>query len=224
MEFVFVVYFFSMVRVLEVVVFQKRGVNIIYEVLEMVSKLFLIFFFLVMFEIWYLSIVLQFLVLFDGDEGLEFMRMVFYIIGFGILGCKVFGVLGIVGWKCFVEFLFYVIKFLLNVQLLSIEDDDEIVDFSKERVFVEYQDFVIVLCWFRLLVVLYLNQGLVKCLLLLLLLFLWIFFIWNRVSLEFLDKVCGLVLELLKIYLKFVFFLEFVFYLIRNFGYVGGYN
>ncbi|KAK4670973.1 hypothetical protein QC764_605410 [Podospora pseudoanserina] len=224
MEFVFAVHPSSTVRVSEAAVPQKRGANITHEALEMASKLLSISSSSVTPEIWYSSIAPQLSVLLDGDEGPELTRTASYIIGFGILGRKASGAPGTAGWKCLAEPLLYAIKPPPNAQPPSTEDDDEIVDLSKERILVEYQDLVTALRRLRSLVVSHPNQGLAKRLLSPLLPSLWTLSTWNRASSELSDQVCGPASELLKIYLKLAPSPELVLYLIRNLGYVGGYN
>ncbi|KAK0673466.1 hypothetical protein QBC41DRAFT_394309 [Cercophora samala] len=224
MEFVFAVHPSSTVKVSEAAVPQKRGANITHEALEMASKLLSICPSSVTPEIWYSSIAPQLLVLLDGDEGPELTRTASYIIGFGILGRKASGAPGTAGWKCLAEPLLHAIKPPPNAQPTSTEDDDGIVDLSKEMVLVKHQDLVTALRRLKSLVVSHPNQGLSKRLLSPLLPSLWALSTWKSAGSELSDKVCGPASELLKIYLKLAPSPELVLYLIKNLGYVGGYS
>ncbi|KAK4178547.1 hypothetical protein QBC36DRAFT_288484 [Triangularia setosa] len=224
MEFVFAVHPSSTVKVSEAAVPQKRGANITHEALDMATKLLSVPPTSVTPEAWFSSIAPQLLVLLDGTEGPELTRTASYIIGFGILGRKASGAPGTAGWKCLAEPLLHAIKPPPNAQSTSAEDDDEIVDLSKERVLVKYQDLVTALRRLKSLVVSHPNQGLSKRLLSPLLPSLWTLSTWKDVNADLAETIGKPASELLKIYLKLAPSPELVLYLIKNLGYVGGYN
>ncbi|KAK4205663.1 hypothetical protein QBC40DRAFT_260560 [Triangularia verruculosa] len=224
MEFVFAVHPSSTVKVSEAAVPQKRGANITHEALDMASKLLSVPPSSVTPETWYSGIAPQLLVLLDGHEGPELTRTASYIIGFGILGRKASGAPGTAGWKHLAEPLLHAIKPPPNAQPLSTEEDDGIVDLSKERTLVKYQDLTAALRRLKSLVVSHPNQGLSKRLLSPLLPSLWTLSTWKGASAELTESISKPALELLKVYLKLAPSTELVLYLIKNMGYVGGYS
>ncbi|KAK0741657.1 hypothetical protein B0T21DRAFT_283711 [Apiosordaria backusii] len=224
MEFVFAVHPSSTVKVSEAAVPQKRGANITHEALDMASKLLSVPPSSVTPERWYSSIAPQLLVLLDGNEGPELTRTASYIIGFGILGRKASGAPGTAGWKYLAEPLLHGIKPPPNAQPTPTEDDDGIVDLSKERILVKHQDLATALRRLRSLVVSHPNQGLSKRLLSPLLPSLWTLSTWKNANAGLAETVCGPASELLKIYLKLAPSPELVLYLVKNLGYIGGYN
>jgi hypothetical protein len=94
LEFVFSVHPSSTIKLSEAAVPQKKGANITHESLEMASRLISTPPSTVGPDKWYGAVAPQLLELLDGGEGPELMKVVSYIIGFGILGRKASGAPG----------------------------------------------------------------------------------------------------------------------------------
>ncbi|KAK4190327.1 armadillo-type protein [Podospora australis] len=225
MEFVFAVHPSSTVKVSEAAVPQKKGANITHEALNMASNLLSAPPASVSPEKWYSSIAPQLLVLLDGAEGPELMKTAAYIIGFGVLGRKASGAPGTAGWKYLAEPLLYGIKPPPGfAKSPSGDDTDEIIDLSKEKVLVKYDELVTALRRLHSLVVSHPNPGLCKRLLSPLLLPFWALSTWKDASPSLTEEVRKPAAELLKVHSKLVPSPSLIPFLVQNLGYTGGHN
>ncbi|KAK3386984.1 hypothetical protein B0H63DRAFT_468819 [Podospora didyma] len=223
LEFVFSVHPSSTVRASEAAIPQKRGANITQEALQMASQLIASPAASIAEELWYSAISPQLLVLLDGDDGPELVKTVSYIIGFGILGRKASGAPGTLGWRYLAEPMLSRIRPLPNAPNDGPEViTDEIIDLSKEKVIITFQDLATALHRLFSIVVSHPNPGLCKRLLAPLPLQLWALSSWQSPSLTLKEKICTPASELLKTFLKLVSSPGLLLLLVRNVGYIGG--
>ncbi|KAK3905611.1 hypothetical protein C8A05DRAFT_12585 [Staphylotrichum tortipilum] len=223
LEFVFSVHPSGTVKVSEAAVPQKRGANITHEALNIASNLLSAPPASVTPDTWYSAISPQLLVLLDGGEGPELVKAASYIIGFGILGRKASGAPGTAGWRYFAEPMLKSIKPPIGF-LDDVAVEDDIVDFSREKVLVQHEDLATALRRLHSLAVSHPNPGLCKRLLSPLLLPLWALASWPSAQNPAAENVCTPALELLKIFLKLTPSPDIILLLAQNLGYIGGYD
>lgn len=101
-------------------------------------------------------------------------------------------------------------------------DSDGVIDFSRNKVLVQYNDLITSIHRLRSLVVSHPNPGLCKRLLSPLLLPLWALACWPNAEASVAEKLCTPALELLRIYIKLTPSPELILLLIQNLDYLGG--
>ncbi|KAK4144119.1 uncharacterized protein C8A04DRAFT_11823 [Dichotomopilus funicola] len=204
----------------EAAVPQKKGALITHEALTLASNLLSKPPKAVSPETWYAGISPQLLGLLDGGEGPELVKAAAYVIGFGILGTKEFGAPGTAGWKFFAEPMLHHIKPPPGASKDSVVDADGVINLSRGQIVVSPENLVTALRRLQSLVVAHPNPGLCKRLLTPLLLPLWALASWPDAK----ETACEPALSLMKIFLQITASPNLVATLIRNLGYLGGYD
>ncbi|KAK0626921.1 hypothetical protein B0T14DRAFT_122419 [Immersiella caudata] len=226
LEFVFSVHPSSTLKVSEAVIPQKKGANITHEALEMSSRLISTPPASVTPDAWYSGVSPQLLRLLDGDEGPELMKVAAYIIGFGILGRKASGAPGTAGWKHLAEPILHDIRPPPSATDGKSRDvsGDGIIDLSKERILVSPLELSKALNRLQSLVASHPNPGLCKRLLSPLLAPLWALSSWSNPASTAFEKSRATAADLLTIQLKLTLSPDILLALVRNVGYLGGYD
>ncbi|KAK3304475.1 uncharacterized protein B0T15DRAFT_536617 [Chaetomium strumarium] len=224
LEFVFSVHPSSTVRVSEAAVPQKKGANITHEALTLASNLLSAPPASVAPETWYSAISPQLLVLLDGGEGPELVKVASYVVGFGILGRKAAGAPGTAGWKYFAEPMLNHIKPPPGFSNEAGTERDGIVDLTKQEILVQHNELLTALRRLHALLVSHPNPGLCKRLLAPLVLPLWALASRPEAPPAVAEPVCSSALELLKTYSMLMPSPGLVLLLARNLGYIGGHN
>ncbi|KAK7208829.1 hypothetical protein V2G26_016007 [Clonostachys chloroleuca] len=120
---------------------QKEGASITHEALAIATKLLSSVPASMIPESWFGGISAQLFHLMDGKDGPDLSKAAAQIVGFGILGKKIYGAPGSPGWQVFVQPLIESInpstRLGSTTRIVKDEDDDEIVDLTKGQVLVK---------------------------------------------------------------------------------------
>ncbi|TQV95064.1 protein required for cell viability [Cordyceps javanica] len=117
---------------------QKQGASITHEAVAVATKLLSSVPVGMTAEDWFSGISGQIFDLIDGTAGQDLARTAAQIVGFGILGKKIYGAPGSAGWSVFVQPLLESVNPSLRPKSsFQKEQEDEIVDLSKPRVLVD---------------------------------------------------------------------------------------
>ncbi|KAK3293335.1 uncharacterized protein B0H64DRAFT_404052 [Chaetomium fimeti] len=224
LEFVASVHPSSTVNVSEAAVPQAKGANITHETLKLASWAISNPPQSITPEAWYSAIAPQLFVLLDGGEGPDLVRAAAYIIGFGILGRGPSGGPGTAGHKFIAEPM---LDYLRPPSRLCHEADidaGEVVDLSKDRTVVSYDNLATALHRLHAVLSGHPNPSLCRRLLFHMALPLWALASWPTPSPPVAAKVCTPALDLLKIRTKLIGDPGVVLLLARNLDYNGGHD
>ncbi|KAH6896792.1 hypothetical protein B0T10DRAFT_396385 [Thelonectria olida] len=118
---------------------QKQGASITQEGVAVATKLLSSVPRSMTSDTWFGGISDQLLCLMDGEAGLDLAKTAAQIVGYGILGRKQYGAPGTSGWNAFVQPLLENLNPSLRRGADSVtikQEDDEVVDLSKDKVLV----------------------------------------------------------------------------------------
>ncbi|KAH8677928.1 hypothetical protein BX600DRAFT_451081 [Xylariales sp. PMI_506] len=208
LEFVFSTHPSNAVRASEAADPQKQGANITMEALKMATSLLAIPPLGVTPEQWFPGISSQLMVLLDGDEGPDLLKVAAYVIGYGVLGRRQFGAPGAAGWKAFAEPILSAINPSISSQkpssapLVFSAGPDEVVDLQRETLLVRSEELGLALKRLTSLVHSHPNPGLTTRLLSSLILPLWALLSWPEPGTVCENQFCQPAKNLLAIYFK----------------------
>lgn len=208
LEFVFTTHPSSTVRASEAADPQKQGANITMEAMKMAANLLATPPAGVAPDKWYPGIAPQLIALLDGTEGPDLVKVVSYVIGFGILGRRQLGAPGTAGWRAFAEPMLAAINPSLLTQERTSETSvfsagpDEVVDLRRGTVIVQSGDLATALERLTSLLNAHPNPGLTTRLLTPLAKPLWALSSWPDAGKDCMDVFCRPAKNLLSIYLK----------------------
>ncbi|VUC22812.1 unnamed protein product [Clonostachys rosea] len=138
MEFVFSVHPSNTGRAPDTNQPQKEGASITHEALAIATKLLSSVPASMTPESWFGGISAQLFHLMDGKDGPDLSKAAAQIVGFGVLGKKVYGAPGSPGWQVFVQPLIESINpSTRTTRMVGDGDDEEILDLTKGQVLVK---------------------------------------------------------------------------------------
>ncbi|KAF5660240.1 hypothetical protein FDENT_13785 [Fusarium denticulatum] len=163
---------------------QKQGASITHEGVAVATKLLSSVPTSMTAEAWFQGISGQLFELIDGAAGPELAKTASQIVGYGVLGNKQYGAPGSPGWNAFVQPLVQDINPTLrsmgNPDSIAIkQENDEIVDLSRDRVLVTSQSLKTSLQRLMTLVMSNSSPGLCRRLLRLVLVQIWVLASWQ---------------------------------------------
>ncbi|KAM0235500.1 hypothetical protein ACHAPO_005788 [Fusarium lateritium] len=164
---------------------QKQGASITHEGVAVATKLLSSVPASLTSQAWFDGISRQMFELIDGTDGTELAKTASQVVGYGILGNKQYGAPGSPGWNAFVQ----PIVQDLNPSLRSMsnsgstgikQEDEEILDLSRDRVLVASHCLKTSLQRLKTLVISNSSPGLCRRLLRLVLIQVWVLASWNN--------------------------------------------
>ncbi|KAF5019206.1 hypothetical protein F66182_8795 [Fusarium sp. NRRL 66182] len=186
MEFVFSVHPSNVGRVPEGdVAARKQGASITHEGVAVATRLLSSVPASMTPQVWFEGISRELFELIDGEAGPDMAKTASQVIGYGILGSKQYGAPGTPGWNAFVQPLVQDINPSLRLSSSSAsatikQEDEEVVDLSRDRVLVTSQSLKISLQRLKTLVVSNSSPGLCRRLLRLVLVQIWVLASWSN--------------------------------------------
>ncbi|KAH7237481.1 uncharacterized protein BKA55DRAFT_693970 [Fusarium redolens] len=164
---------------------QKQGASITHEGVAVATKLLSSVPTSMTAEAWFEGISGQLFELIDGTAGPELAKTASQIVGYGVLGNKQYGAPGSPGWNAFIQPLVQDInpslRSVANPDPTAIkQEDEEIVDLSRDRVLVTSQSLKTALQRLKTLVMSNSSPGLCRRLLRLVLVQTWVLASWKN--------------------------------------------
>ncbi|EAQ83880.1 hypothetical protein CHGG_10284 [Chaetomium globosum CBS 148.51] len=224
LEFVASIHPSSTVNVSEAAVPQSKGANITQEALALAANAISRPARTMTPEAWYPAIATQLLTLLDGNEGPDLAKAAAYIIGFNILGKKSSGAPGTAGYKSLAEPMLKAIKPPPRLSHEADTDVNNVLDLSKDKTVVSYDDLATALHRLHALLTGHPNPNLCRRLLTVVVLPLWALAAWPTPSPPVAAKVCTTAMELLKIHIKLLANPYAILFFAQNLGYSGGHD
>ncbi|WXC66797.1 hypothetical protein SNK03_012575 [Fusarium graminearum] len=166
---------------------QKQGASITHEGVAVATKLLSSVPASLTPQAWFDGISGQMFELIDGTAGPELAKTASQVVGFGVLGSKQYGAPGSPGWNAFVQPVVQdlnpSLRSMPNSGSTSIkQEDDEILDLSRDRVLTASHSLKISLQRLKTLVMSNSSPGLCRRLLRLVLIQLWVLASWHNPS------------------------------------------
>ncbi|KAM0076782.1 hypothetical protein ACKRZS_010936 [Fusarium odoratissimum] len=164
---------------------QKQGASITHEGVAVATKLLSSVPTSMTAEAWFDGISGQLFELIDGTAGPELAKTASQIVGYGVLGNKQYGAPGSPGWNAFVQPLVQdinpTLRSMTNPDSTTIkQEDEEMVDLSRDRVLVTSQSLKTSLQRLKTLVMSNSSPGLCRRLLRLVLVQIWVLASWQN--------------------------------------------
>ncbi|KAF4342555.1 RNA polymerase II assembly factor RTP1 [Fusarium beomiforme] len=164
---------------------QKQGASITHEGVAVATKLLSSVPTSMTPEAWFQGISEQLFELIDGSAGQELAKTASQVVGYGVLGSKQYGAPGSPGWNAFVQPILQDInpslRSMASSDMTTIkQEDEEIVDFSRDRVLVTSQSLKASLHRLKTLVMSNSSPGLCRRLLRLVLIQIWVLASWQN--------------------------------------------
>ncbi|KAF5642702.1 RNA polymerase II assembly factor RTP1 [Fusarium sp. NRRL 52700] len=164
---------------------QKQGASITHEGVAVATKLLSSVPTSMAAEAWFEGISEQLFQLIDGTAGPELAKTASQIVGYGVLGNKQYGAPGSPGWNAFVQPLVQdinpTLRLMCSPDSTAVkQENDEIVDLSRDRVLVNSQCLKISLQRLMTLVMSNSSPGLCRRLLRLVLVQIWVLASWQN--------------------------------------------
>ncbi|KAJ4155173.1 hypothetical protein LMH87_000430 [Akanthomyces muscarius] len=197
---------------------QKQGASITHEAVAVATKLLSSVPAGMAAEAWFAGIAGQIFALVDGTAGPDLARTAAQIVGFGILGKKVYGAPGAAGWNVFVQPLLEGVNPSLRQsgEVKKEQEEEEVIDLSRPRVLVEADKLQQAIQRLEVLVLSNPSPGLCKRILGRVVLQVWALASWNNPSEAAQKSVHNPAKKLLRTYLQLFGNLESVKPLVSN--------
>lgn len=197
---------------------QKQGASITHEAVAVATRLLSSVPPGMAAEDWFSGISAQLFSLMDGTAGLDLAKIAAQIVGYGILGKKIYGAPGSAGWNVFVQPLLQNINPSLTPKrsVTKEELEDEVIDLSRPKVLVVAEKLQQAIQRLQVLVLSNPSSGLCKRILGRVILQIWALASWSSPSEAIQKSISAPAKKLLQTYLQLFGNLESVKPLVTN--------